>query len=163
MLVLLYFPRHPMGWDAFGLPAENAAIERGISASTWTRQNIAQMRLQLDALGLAFDWAQAVDTSSPDYYTWTQWLFLRLHARGLAYQKESLVHWDPIDETVLANEQVDEQGRSWRSGAVVEKKTMCQWYTPSSLAIPFSLYYFFQHYFSFFFVTIQIFFSDFSS
>ena len=120
---------HPMGWDAFGLPAENAALERGVSPASWTRDNIAQMRAQLEALNFDFDWDEAeVTTCEPDYYRWTQWLFLQFYDAGLAYQKEALVNWDPVDNTVLANEQVDADGRSWRSGAVVEKKMLRQWF-----------------------------------
>ncbi len=119
---------HPMGWDAFGLPAENAAIDRGIPPAKWTYQNITQMREQLKQLGLSIDWEREVATCSPDYYKWTQWLFLQFLDAGLAYQKEAAVNWDPIDQTVLANEQVDNEGRSWRSGAIVERKLLKQWF-----------------------------------
>ncbi|NET83884.1 MAG: leucine--tRNA ligase [Moorea sp. SIO1F2] len=119
---------HPMGWDAFGLPAENAAIARGIHPAKWTYQNIAQMRSQLKRLGLSYDWDCEVTTCSPDYYKWTQWIFLQFFNAGLAYQKEAAVNWDPVDQTVLANEQVDSEGRSWRSGAKVERKLLRQWF-----------------------------------
>lgn len=119
---------NPMGWDAFGLPAENAAIERSIHPAAWTYQNIDQMRAQLDQLGISFDWQREVTTCSPDYYRWTQWIFLEFFKAGLAYQKEATVNWDPIDQTVLANEQVDSEGRSWRSGAKVERKLLRQWF-----------------------------------
>ena len=118
----------PMGWDAFGLPAENAAIDRGIHPATWTYQNIASMKAQLDPLGLSIDWSKEVATCAPDYYRWTQWIFLQFLDAGLAYQKEAAVNWDPIDQTVLANEQVDSEGRSWRSGAIVERKLLRQWF-----------------------------------
>jgi leucyl-tRNA synthetase len=118
----------PMGWDAFGLPAENAAIDRGIHPAGWTLQNITQMRSQLKRMGLSYDWSREVTTCLPDYYRWTQWLFLQFLQAGLAYQKEATVNWDPIDQTVLANEQVDNEGKSWRSGAKVEKRQLRQWF-----------------------------------
>jgi leucyl-tRNA synthetase len=119
---------HPMGWDAFGLPAENAAIKMGTHPAEWTEQNISQMRLELKRLGLSYDWDQELATCSPDYYRWTQWIFLQFLAAGLAYQREAAVNWDPIDQTVLANEQVDSEGRAWRSGAKVERKLLRQWF-----------------------------------
>ncbi len=119
---------HPMGWDAFGLPAENAAIDRGIPPAQWTYENISQMQQQLKRLGLSIDWNCEVATCSPDYYKWTQWIFLQFLQMGLAYQKEAAVNWDPIDQTVVANEQVDSEGRSWRSGAKVERKLLRQWF-----------------------------------
>ncbi|MEO0433997.1 MAG: leucine--tRNA ligase [Cyanobacteria bacterium J06656_5] len=119
---------HPMGWDAFGLPAENAAIDRRIPPAKWTYQNVGQMREQLKELGLSYDWDREVATCSPDYYRWTQWIFLQFYEAGLAYQKEAAVNWDPIDQTVLANEQVDSDGKSWRSGAKVERKLLRQWF-----------------------------------
>ena len=126
--MLGYRVLHPMGWDAFGLPAENAAIARNIPPATWTYQNVAQMREQLKELGLSLDWEREVTTCSPDYYKWTQWLFLQFFAAELAYQKEAAVNWDPVDQTVLANEQVDSEGYSWRSGAKVERKLLTQWF-----------------------------------
>ena len=119
---------HPMGWDAFGLPAENAAIERGINPEIWTKDNISHMKSQLKVLGLSVDWEKEFATCNEDYYKWTQFLFLELFKSGLVYKKKSEVNWDPIDKTVLANEQVDSEGKSWRSGALVEKKLLNQWY-----------------------------------
>jgi leucyl-tRNA synthetase len=117
----------PMGWDAFGLPAENAAIQRGIPPARWTRQNIVHMRGQLQAMGFAIDWSREFATCDPDYYVHEQRMFVRLFQKGLVYQKNSVVNWDPVDQTVLANEQVVD-GRGWRSGAVVEKREIPQWF-----------------------------------
>jgi leucyl-tRNA synthetase len=118
---------HPMGWDAFGMPAENAAIERGVHPGNWTRANIAAMRAQLKRLGFAFDWTRELSTCEPEYYGQEQALFLDLLAAGLVYRKESAVNWDPVDMTVLANEQVID-GRGWRSGALVERRRLSQWF-----------------------------------
>jgi leucyl-tRNA synthetase len=118
---------HPMGWDAFGMPAENAAMEKKLHPGTWTRDNIAAMRAQLKRLGLAIDWSRELATCEPDYYGHEQALFLDLYEAGLIYRKESSVNWDPVDMTVLANEQVID-GRGWRSGAPVEKKKLSQWF-----------------------------------
>ncbi len=118
---------HPMGWDAFGMPAENAAMERGVHPGGWTRANIAIMRDQLKRLGFALDWSRELATCEPDYYGQEQALFLDLLAAGLVYRKESAVNWDPVDMTVLANEQVID-GRGWRSGAIVERRRLSQWF-----------------------------------
>jgi len=118
---------HPMGWDAFGLPAENAAIERGVRPSDWTESNIANMRRQLQELGVAYDWSREIDTSSPEYYRWTQWLFLLMYRKGLAYKKKAPVNWCPTDKTVLANEQA-EGGVCWRCGSNVERRDLKQWF-----------------------------------
>lgn len=118
---------HPMGWDSFGLPAENAAIERGVHPHIWTRENIAYMRAQLKRMGLSYDWSREVTTCEPDYYRWNQWLFLRFYEKGLAYKKRSAVNWCPSCETVLANEQV-EDGRCWRCDSVVVQKELEQWF-----------------------------------
>ncbi|ARC57119.1 Leucine--tRNA ligase [Frondihabitans sp. 762G35] len=119
---------HPVGWDSFGLPAENAAIKRGVDPSVWTYQNIDQQRESMKAYGIAVDWTREIHTSDPEYYKWNQWLFLKMYEKGLAYRKDSWVNWDPVDQTVLANEQVLADGTSDRSGAVVVKKKLTQWY-----------------------------------
>ena len=118
---------HPIGWDAFGLPAENAAIQNSTHPADWTRSNIEQMKKQLARLGFSYDWSREIATCDAEYYRWEQWFFTKLHERGLAYRKTSQVNWDPVDQTVLANEQVVD-GRGWRSGAVVEKKEIPQWF-----------------------------------
>jgi len=117
----------PMGWDAFGLPAENAAMSNGVPPAQWTRQNIAYMRKQLKSLGFALDWQRELATCDPTYYHWNQWLFLRMRELGIAYRKTGVVNWDPLDQTVLANEQVIE-GRGWRTGALVEKREIPMYY-----------------------------------
>src|SRR5579859_2774341 len=117
---------HPMGWDAFGLPAENAAIAGGIHPGKWTYENIATMGAQLKLIGLAYDWDREIATCHPEYYRHEQKMFLDFLAKGLAYRKESWVNWDPVEHTVLANEQVID-GRGWRSGALVEKRLLAQW------------------------------------
>jgi leucyl-tRNA synthetase len=118
---------HPMGWDAFGMPAENAAMEKGVHPGGWTRANIATMKAQLKRLGFALDWSRELATCEPDYYGHEQALFLDMYEAGLVYRKESAVNWDPVDMTVLANEQVID-GRGWRSGALVEKRKLSQWF-----------------------------------
>jgi len=118
---------HPMGWDAFGMPAENAAMEKGVHPGGWTRENIANMKAQLKRLGFALDWSRELATCEPEYYGHEQALFLDLYAYDLVYRKESAVNWDPVDHTVLANEQVID-GRGWRSGALVEKRKLSQWF-----------------------------------
>lgn len=118
---------HPMGWDAFGLPAENAAVANKTAPAKWTYANIEHMRGQLKALGFSFDWSRELATCHPDYYRWEQWFFTRLYEKGLVYKKMSTVNWDPVDQTVLANEQVID-GRGWRSGAVVERREIPQWF-----------------------------------
>jgi leucyl-tRNA synthetase len=118
---------HPIGWDSFGLPAENAAIQHRIRPDHWTEKNILEMKDQLNLLGLSLDWSKEIKTSSPDYYRWTQWLFLKLYEKGLAYKKEAMVNWCDVDQTVLANEQVI-QGRCWRDGSIVRKKLVKQWF-----------------------------------
>ena len=117
----------PMGWDAFGLPAENAAMKRNIAPATWTWSNIDYMRKQLKQLGYAYDWSRELATCDPDYYRWEQWFFTRLFEKGMVYKKEAEVNWDPVDQTVLANEQVVD-GRGWRSGALVERRKIPQWF-----------------------------------
>lgn len=117
----------PMGWDAFGLPAENAALKHGVAPSEWTENNRLYMRQQLQRLGFAYDWRRELTTCNPSYYHWEQWFFLRLYQKGLVYRKNAVVNWDPIDQTVLANEQVID-GFGWRSGAKVERREIPQWF-----------------------------------
>ncbi len=117
----------PMGWDAFGLPAENAALKNGVPPAKWTYENIAYMKRQMQAMGLAIDWSREVATCDPSYYKWNQWLFLKMLEKGIAYRKTQVVNWDPVDQTVLANEQVID-GKGWRTGAVVEKREIPGYY-----------------------------------
>ncbi|HEV7950248.1 MAG TPA: leucine--tRNA ligase [Glaciihabitans sp.] len=119
---------HPIGWDSFGLPAENAAIKRGIDPREWTYANIDQQKTSMRRYAASFDWDRVLHTSDPEYYKWNQWLFLKMYEKGLAYRKDSWVNWDPVDQTVLANEQVLPDGTSERSGAIVVKKKKTQWY-----------------------------------
>ena len=118
---------HPMGWDSFGMPAENAAKQNNLDPKTWTEKNINTMKNQLKLLGLSIDWDREISTCSPDYYKHQQSFFLDLYDKGLIYRKENYVNWDPVDETVLANEQVID-GKGWRSGAPVERKKLNQWF-----------------------------------
>jgi len=118
---------HPMGWDSFGLPAENAALERGVHPGEWTRKNIEDMRQQFGTLGLSLDWTREISTCEVDYYSHEQKIFLDFFNSGIAYQKESWVNWDPEENTVLANEQVVD-GKGWRSGVEVERRKLKQWF-----------------------------------
>jgi leucyl-tRNA synthetase len=127
MRMLGYNVLHPMGWDAFGLPAENAAIQRGADPNVWTRENIANMQRQVRLMGTSYDWTREIATCDPQYYRWNQWIFLRLYERGLAYKREAPVNWCPNDQTVLANEQVID-GRCWRCDHVVERRNLSQWF-----------------------------------
>ncbi len=117
----------PMGWDAFGLPAENAAIKHQVPPSDWTRKNIAHMKIQMQRLGLAYDWSREFSTCDPEYYRWEQWFFTKMFDHGLVYKKAAWVNWDPVDQTVLANEQVVD-GKGWRSGVPVERRQLSQWF-----------------------------------
>ena len=121
---------HPMGWDAFGLPAENAAIANNVPPAEWTEQNISAMREQLKSMGLSYDWDREIATCHPAYYKHEQKMFLDFLDAGLAYRKETWVNWDPVEQTVLANEQVVD-GRGWRSGALVKQKRLSQWFLKS--------------------------------
>lgn len=118
---------HPMGWDAFGLPAENAAIKHDIPPAKWTHSNIAHMKDQLQSLGFSYDWSREFATCNADYYRWEQWFFTKMFKKGLVYKKAAMVNWDPVDQTVLANEQVI-NGRGWRSDALVERRELAQWF-----------------------------------
>ena len=117
----------PMGWDAFGLPAENAAMKNKVAPAKWTYENIDYMRDQLKRMGFGYDWSREFATCDPEYYRWEQWFFTKLMEKGLVYKKNAVVNWDPVDQTVLANEQVID-GRGWRSGALVERKEIPQWF-----------------------------------
>lgn len=117
----------PMGWDAFGLPAENAALKHGVAPAKWTYDNINLMRAQFKRLGFSYDWAREFATCDPNYYRWEQWFFIQLYKKGLIYKKKAVVNWDPVDQTVLANEQVID-GRGWRSGALIERREIAQWF-----------------------------------
>ena len=117
----------PTGWDAFGLPAENAAIKNQVPPAAWTYKNIESMRKQMQRLGFAYDWSRELATCNPKYYQWEQWFFLKLYEKGLVYKKNAEVNWDHVDQTVLANEQVV-NGRGWRSGALVERREIPQWF-----------------------------------
>nr|MCU0766599.1 class I tRNA ligase family protein [Gammaproteobacteria bacterium] len=117
----------PMGWDAFGLPAENAAMKNRTAPAAWTYANVEYMKAQLKRLGFGYDWSREIATCRPEYYKWEQWLFTELYRKGLVYRRSSVVNWDPVDQTVLANEQVID-GRGWRSGAPVERREIPQWF-----------------------------------
>ena len=118
---------HPMGWDSFGLPAENAAISNNVHPKSWTEKNIQNMKTQLKKMGLSYDWSKELSTCDSDYYKHEQKIFIDFYKKGLAYQKETIVNWDPVEQTVLANEQVID-GRGWRSDAIIEKKKMKGWF-----------------------------------
>ena len=118
---------HPMGWDAFGLPAENAALERNTHPAKWTQKNITSMREQLKSMGLSYDWKREIATCDPEYFKHEQLIFIKFLEKGLAYRKESWVNWDPVENTVLANEQVVD-GCGWRSGVPVERRKLSQWF-----------------------------------
>jgi leucyl-tRNA synthetase len=122
-----YNVMHPMGWDAFGLPAENAAIQRQVDPETWTRENIRNMQRQIRLMGTSYDWRREIASCDPEFYRWNQWFFIRLFEKGLAYKREAPVNWCPVDQTVLANEQV-ENGCCWRCGAAVERRNLAQWF-----------------------------------
>ena len=125
--MLGYNVMQPMGWDAFGMPAENAALANHVPPAVWTYQNIGYMKQQLKSLGFAIDWERELATCTPEYYRWEQWLFTRLYEKGLVYKKLGTVNWDPVNHTVLANEQVID-GRGWRSGALIEKREIPMYY-----------------------------------